>query len=214
MTNEELTMRIKSGETDLMDELWSQVNLFVYKQAYKFINAYADRCRSFGLDLEDLEQEGYLAIYTAVEGFDPEKGVTFLTYAGYHIKHRFFSATKMNYSGWQNNKIRACSQSLDAQAYADNEELSIGDTIADDEDLEASIVDKLYLESAGQDLRKAIAELNEGWQEVIYTIYYQETRPVDIARVKGVARTVVSRKHRRALETLRENEALQAYALI
>lgn len=118
----------------------------------------------------------------------------------------------MNYANWQGNMIRRAS-SLDTQAYADNEELSIGDTIADDEDIETSIVDKLYLESAGQDLRKAIAELNEGWQEVIYAIYYQETRPVDIARAKGVARTVVSRKHRRALETLRENEALQAYAL-
>lgn len=212
MTNEELAMRIKAGETELMSELWSQVCRFVYKRANKFYAAYEDRCKNMGVEVEDLEQEGYLAIYNAVEGFDPSRNTTFLTYAGFCLKKAFFGMCRMNYANWQGNMIRRAS-SLDAQAYADNEELSIGDTIADDEDFEASIVDKLYLESAGQDLRKAISELNEGWQEVIYAIYYQETRPVDIARVKGVARTVVSRKHRRALETLSENEALRAYAL-
>ena len=212
MTNEELAMRIKSGETELMSELWSQVCRFVYKQANKFYVAHEGRCKNMGVEVEDLEQEGYIAIYKAVEGFDPSRNTTFLTYAGLCLKKAFFGICRMNYANWQGNMIRQAS-SLDAQAYADNEELSIGDTVADNEDIEASIVDKLYLESAGQDLRKAIAELNEGWQEIIYAIYYQETRPVDIARAKGVARTVVSRKHRRALQTLRENESLQAYAL-
>ena len=211
MTNEELTMRIKSGETDLMDELWSQVNRFVYKQACKFINTYADRCRSFGLDLEDLEQEGYIAIYTAVEGFDPEKGVTFLTYAGYHIKHRFFSATKMNYHNWQNNAVRQAS-SIEEPISEDG--FTIADTLASPEDLEASVVDKVYLESASRDLHKAIADLKEGWQEVLFAIYFQGIRQADLARSLGVARPVVTRKHRRALETLRANESIQAYALV
>ena len=118
----------------------------------------------------------------------------------------------MNYANWQGNMIRQAS-SLDAQAYADNEELSIGDTIADDEDIEASIVDKLYLESAGPDLRKAVAELREGWQDVLYAIYVRGLSPSDYARELNVTRVVVNRKHRRALQTLRENESLRAYAL-
>lgn len=212
MTNEELAMRIKSGETELMSELWSQVCRFVYKQANKFYVAYEDRCKNMGVEVEDLEQEGYIAIYKAVEGFDPSRNTTFLTYAGLCLKRAFFSACKMNYANWQGNMVRRAS-SLDAQAYADNEELSIGDTIADDEDIEASIVDKLYLESAGQDLHKAVAELREGWQDVLYAIYVRELSPSDYARELNVTRVVVNRKHRRALQTLRENESLQAYAL-
>lgn len=212
MTNEELTMRIKAGETKLMDELWSQVNRFVYKQAYKFIRTYADRCRQLGLELEDLEQEGFLAIYEAVEGFDPERETTFLTYAGYHIKHRFFSVTKMNYTNWQNNAVRQAS-SLDEQAYTDNAELAVVDTLASDEDVEASVVDKVYVEGFRRDLAGAVAELNESWREVLHAIYVQELRPAEVARMKGVTRAVVGRKHRRALETLRANEAIQAYAI-
>ena len=212
MTNEELAMRIKSGETELMSELWSQICRFVYKQAGKFYVAHESRCKNMGVEVEDLEQEGYIAIYKAVEGFDPSRNTTFLTYAGFCLKKAFFGICRMNYANWQGNMIRRAS-SLDAQAYADNEELSIGDTIADDEDFEASIVDKLYLESAGQDLRKAVAELREGWQDVLYAIYVRELSPSDYARELNVTRVVVNRKHRRALETLRENEALQAYAL-
>lgn len=210
MTNEELALRIKSGETALMDALWFQVNRFIYKQARKFINAYADRCRSFGLDLEDLEQEGYIAIYTAVEGFDPEKGVTFLTYAGYHIKHRFFSATKMNYYNWQNNAVR---QALSIEEPISEDGFTIADALTSSEDLEGSVVNKVYLENAGRDLHKAIAKLRAGWQEVLTAIYFQGIRQADLARSLGVARPVVARKHRRAIETLRANEALQAYAL-
>ena len=212
MTNEELAMRIKAGETELMSELWSQVCRFVYKQAGKFYVAYEDRCKNMGVEVEDLEQEGYLAIYKAVEGFDPSRNTTFLTYAGFCLKKAFFGICRMNYANWQGNMIRRAS-SLDAQAYADNEELSIGDTIADNEDLEASIVDKLYLESAGPDLRKAVAELREGWQDVLYAIYVRGLSPSDYARELNVTRVVVNRKHRRALQTLRENESLQAYAL-
>lgn len=212
MTNEELAMRIKSGETELMSELWSQVCRFVYKQANKFYVAYEDRCKNMGIEVEDLEQEGYIAIYKAVEGFDPSRNTTFLTYAGLCLKKEFFGICRMNYANWQGNMIRRAS-SLDAQAYTDNEELSIGDTIADNEDLEASIVDKLCLESAGPDLRKAVAELREGWQDVLYAIYVRGLSPSDYARELNVTRVVVNRKHRRALQTLRENEALQAYAL-
>lgn len=212
MTNEELTMRIKAGEAGLMDELWSQVNRFVYKQAYKFIRTYSDRCRQLGLELEDLEQEGFLAVYEAVEGFDPEREVTFLTYAGYHIKHRFFSVAKMNYANWQNNAVRQAS-SLDEQAYTDNAELAVVDTLASDEDVEASVVDKVYIESFRRDLAGAVAGLNESWREVLYAIYIRELKPVNFAREQGVTRVVVNRKHRRALETLRANEAIRAYAI-
>ena len=212
MTNEELVTKIQSGKTELMSELWTQVERFVRQQAYKFHETHEARCKSMAIEVDDLIQEGYFAIYNAAEHFNADRGTTFLTYADYHLKKAFFSLAKMNYTGWQNNKIRGCSISLDMQAYADNEEISICDTIADDENLEAAIVNKLYLEKVGPELRRAISELNANWQKVIFAIYYQEIRPVDIAKEKGVARTVISRQHKKALNALKENALLQAYA--
>ena len=129
MTNEELVLRIKAGETSLMDELWSQVYKFAYMRAGKFFNTYADRCQSFGLELEDIQQESFFAIYKAVEGFKPEQGVVFLTYAGYCLKKAFFDMTKMNYKGWQKNAVHSCSCSLDAPISTNDGEYSLADIL-------------------------------------------------------------------------------------
>ncbi len=81
MTNEHLVMRIKAGE----DVAENMVQL--YDQVKDFIRSIAWRYRESG-ELEDLEQEGYLALYPAIEGFDPAAGCKFLTYAEKWIRQR------------------------------------------------------------------------------------------------------------------------------
>ena len=81
MTNEQLVARIKAGED-------VDINMLqLYEQVKRFIHAIAWKYQESG-EMEDLEQEGYLALYPAIDGYDPEQGVKFLTYAEYHIKQR------------------------------------------------------------------------------------------------------------------------------
>ena len=89
VTNEQLVMRIKAGE----DVAWNMEQL--YNQVRRFIHAVAWKYRDSG-ELEDLEQEGYLALYPAIDGYDPAQGVKFLTYAEYHIKQRIRRYLQMN----------------------------------------------------------------------------------------------------------------------
>ncbi len=81
MKNEQLVIRIKAEEnvSKNMLQLWEQNKQFIHIMALKFQGK---------AELEDLEQEGYLALYDAVDGFKPEYGYTFLTYAGGWIKRR------------------------------------------------------------------------------------------------------------------------------
>lgn len=74
MENEELVARIKAGidTADNMLALWEQNRGMIGKLARRY-SAYAD--------IEDLQQEGYLALYDAIDGFKPDKGVRFLSYA-------------------------------------------------------------------------------------------------------------------------------------
>lgn len=92
MTNEELVLRIKAGEDAAknMEVLYNQVRRFIQAIAWKY--------RGNG-DMEDLEQEGYLALYPAIEGYDPAQGVKFLTYAEYHIRQRMQRYLQMACSG-------------------------------------------------------------------------------------------------------------------
>lgn len=81
MTNEELVARIQVGADapKHMLQLWEQTKAFIHMVALRY-QGYAD--------LEDLEQEGYLALYDAVDGYNPDKGCKFLTYAGYWMRRR------------------------------------------------------------------------------------------------------------------------------
>ena len=89
LTNEQLVISIKAGEdvAGNMGQLHSQVRRFIHAVAWKY--------RDSG-ELEDLEQEGYLALYPAIDGYNPGQGVKFLTYAEYHIRQRMRRYLQMN----------------------------------------------------------------------------------------------------------------------
>lgn len=81
MTNEQIVARIKAGidvpENTLL--LWENNKGYIYKIAVKYAG-YSD--------IEDLKQEGFIGLCDAVEHYDPEEGVLFMTYAGYWIQQK------------------------------------------------------------------------------------------------------------------------------
>ena len=81
MDNEQLVARIQSGdnEAENMLQLWKQNKGFIATIARKY---------SAGAEMEDLEQEGYIALCEAVQHYDPERGMSFIGYAAFWIKRR------------------------------------------------------------------------------------------------------------------------------
>ena len=81
MTNEQLAVRIRAGENvgNNMAILYDQVKDFIHAMAYKY--------HGQG-ELEDLEQEGFLALYDAIDHYEADQGVKFLTYASHWIRQR------------------------------------------------------------------------------------------------------------------------------
>lgn len=81
MTNEQLVICIKAGENvaDNMSQLWEQTRRFVHIMAARYQGQ---------AEIEDLEQEGYLALCNAVRGYNPAAGCLFLTYARHWIQQR------------------------------------------------------------------------------------------------------------------------------
>lgn len=81
MDNEQLVARIKSGENEAenMLQLWKQNKGFIATIARRY---------SAGAEMEDLEQEGYIALCEAVQHYDPDRGMSFISYASFWIKRR------------------------------------------------------------------------------------------------------------------------------
>lgn len=79
MTNEQLVIQLKAGihTAEYMKQLWEQNRGMIGKIACKY--------KGYG-DLDDLKQQGFLGLYDAVEGFDPDQGTSFITYAAFWIR--------------------------------------------------------------------------------------------------------------------------------
>ena len=81
MDNEQLVARIQGGdnEAENMLQLWKQNKGFIATIARRY---------SAGAEMEDLEQEGYIALCEAVQHYDPGRGMSFISYAAFWIKRR------------------------------------------------------------------------------------------------------------------------------
>lgn len=78
MTHEELVGRIQTGDTNAVEELLQNNQEYLYKLARRLSN-------NPGV-IEDLVQEGNIAILDAVGSYEPGRGTLFLTYATPMIK--------------------------------------------------------------------------------------------------------------------------------
>ena len=81
LNNEQLVLRIQGGdnEAENMLQLWQQNKGFIAMLARRY---------SAGAEMEDLEQEGYIALCEAVQHYDPGRGMSFISYAAFWIKRR------------------------------------------------------------------------------------------------------------------------------
>ena len=80
-TNECIVVAVQAGdnEAENMLQLWQQNKGFIAMMARRY---------SAGAEMEDLEQEGYIALCEAVQHYDPGRGMSFISYAAFWIKRR------------------------------------------------------------------------------------------------------------------------------
>ena len=80
-TNECIVAAVQAGvnEAENMLELWQQNKGFIAMMGRRY---------SAGAEMEDLEQEGYVALCEAVRHYDPGRGMSFISYAAFWIKRR------------------------------------------------------------------------------------------------------------------------------
>lgn len=86
MSDEELAMLAQAGCEDASGLLITRCADMIQKQALRF--------RSDWIDAEDLAQEGFLGLLSAIRTYRREGGASFRTYASVCIRHRLISALK------------------------------------------------------------------------------------------------------------------------
>ena len=126
MTNEELALRIQAGETELIEQLWSQVRGFVAKKALRYELFFEGRN---GTTADDLIQSAFEWIYKAVETYSGD--VKFLTWYDYFIMKGFKTCLGTSTASGRKAILNNCG-SLNEPIRDINEEYELIDAIPDE----------------------------------------------------------------------------------
>ena len=87
MTDEELVSAAKAGDIEAMNQLFANYKSIVTRISRRYC--------LFGSAMEDIVQEGMIALYKAVQSFSCSKSNSFKPFAIMCIKHGIFSAIKI-----------------------------------------------------------------------------------------------------------------------
>ena len=187
--NEELA---RQGDTL---QLWKQNRGLLYKIVQRY------QGRSPAYDIEDLMQAAYLGLCKAVEGYDPSRGVKFMTYA-----QKAIQAEARRMIG------------LNGRQRAHNDAVSIGDEIAEGltiadtlEDTSLEAMDDVAIRvDNGRIVREVVDKrLHSTRAAIIRRYYFDKASTAAIAEEFGIPASRVHTLRAEGLSTLRKRFELR-----
>lgn len=201
MTNEEIVERIKAGETELIEQLWGQVERFVRYRA----NIVAERIESAKgsaiCDFDDLLQSGFFALLKAVDYWKPDSGNSFITHFANCLKTEMAVAS-FHRTAKQMSDPTVFARSLDAPI-SDDDETTLGEITADSRDPIKDLENEMYNEAARQAIGSLLGLLTENEREVIERHFFAGERYTEIAKDMKITKQRVNQLKDAAFRKIR-----------
>ena len=197
MSNEELAVLIQGGEQDKLVELWQQVRRMVLKEAHRW-TAY----RSNGVELEDLEQAGFIALMRAVDSFDPTAGARFSAWYYPIVKDEFRWTAGRRTEKQRRDPLQSAA-SLDVPMGEGEDSATLGELVPDP-GAEAAMLDV--------DRREDLCRLHAALEAAIVTLPPELQAAIRGRYYRG--EVVNANAHNKALRLLRApkcSQVLRAY---
>ena len=171
MSNEELALQIKAGNTELYAELWKNTEKLMIWKINKLYDIQSPRFARAGLELDDLKQLAFFALIAAVEAYDPQKSYAFSSYISFHLRNTIAAALGIRSS--RRDPLNNCT-SLD-MLVGEDEDITIGELFADpDSDCPFDeIADNDLIAACRRDLEKIMSEFPEDEAAVIRCKYFE-----------------------------------------
>ncbi len=165
-------------------------------------DALAGRYRGRGVDHDDLVQVARMALWLAIDRFQPEQGATFISYAiptitgelkRYFRDHLEVNARQLGAALDTSDSYQP--DSLDVP-YGDGAGGSLGAQVSTDDDVAATCIDRIAL-------RRALNRLSQRDRALLLWRFVEECTQREIAQRLGVSQMQVSRLLKGLLISLR-----------
>lgn len=199
MSNEELVVMIQRGDNRLMLQLWDGVAGLVKNYAHRVYTALEGRR---GLTLDDLIQEGYIALADAVSSYDPDVAA-FSTWFVIHLRKRFQEATGQHSNRKKNEPID-WADSLD-RPLLDGEDITLEDIVEDAGAAETmqSVEDRIWIAQLREVLGRILLEMPEKQSDVLYRRYWRNQSIAQASQEMGIPDSSVRVNEYKGLAFLR-----------
>jgi RNA polymerase sigma factor (sigma-70 family) len=208
MSNEELAVKIKAGETSLYSQLWTQCERFFRVKANNYYYHNRNRADGAGQTVDDFYNSCFLAMVNAVEDFNPESGYTFLTYCTLPMKKVFRSLIGIRTS--RRNPLDDCN-SLD-ETVPDGE-TSFVEMTADPESLTPfeEMTERQDTLTLRAELEAALDTLPEREADIIRRHYFEGISLTQSAAQYGVTPQRVRDIELQGFRSLRKHKEIARY---
>lgn len=208
LTCEELAMRIAAGEKDLISILWEQIMPFIIYKAERFYYSQGEEKNRL-YELDDLIQESYFALLSAVKYHDCKKDYKFTTLFGLTLKSAFENVAGYKSARRRNDPIKyACSldEVLNSKDGAENDTTLM--EILPDKNNEIEIFEgRLYNQQLHIALENALNTISKKHADILKEIYYNNKTQAEIAEKYNCTRKNIDNTKTRALHQLKKNYA-------
>lgn len=209
MTNEELAVRIRSGEKEYALQLWKQTERFIGKQARQYM---ANLITPRGIDVEDLKQAGYLAMIDAAEHYDPDGGASFLHFLTFHLHHHFTMAAGLQSDRSKGDPINT-EISLDRQLREGKPETLADLQTTNDDALEAA-EKRIYNVELRAALENALDQIRPEDARTIRARFFDEKTLAETAEESGVSTERIRQRERHGLRDLERKARAKKNSLL
>lgn len=205
MSHEILIADIQRGQRERLPELWDTVRNFAARQAHRRLTAYRAGNTDCAVDVDDLMQEGFLAMVEAAETFQAGGRMSFLGWWDFRLKTAFNEALGVRWKRTLHAPEHQCvrlSQPLTAGE---------GDTLEDclpavADDFQA--VDReIWRAQLHTAMQSALEVLPQAQRELLHQRYYQGRTRAQIAQSEGVSQEAIRTREVRALAAIRKAKA-------
>lgn len=204
MSNEELAVRIQSGETELYGELWDQVAGLIKWKANRVMTSLELQRNSCGVEFDDLCQCGYLALAAAVADYRPGGG-SFNTLFMYRLKMVFAEATGYRTKRGKHEPLNNAA-SLDKTVDDETDGTPLGEFVPDPKAAAtmAAVEEREFRWQLHEAIEAALATIPEPYSEVLRLRHYQGLSLAEVGDIRGVGAERVRQMENKAIRQLRK----------
>jgi RNA polymerase sporulation-specific sigma factor len=189
----------KPEQRDILDNM---------KLVYQIAHLMKSRHTNSLMDFDDLVSVGTFGLYRAFEGYDPDKGTTFRTYAGTCIRYAMIDAHRNAYK--QYRQARRCGLPTPSYLYLDADSYEDGSSNHD-------LVSDRRLNGEDALIEKIDATLvwKRVWRQLqpverqIMKLMRQGVSQVEIALAVGISKGRVSQRYLEILGKVRDYHGIQ-----